>query len=262
MTTASLKAKKANKEKIVAITAYDYTMARLVDNAGADLILVGDSAANVMLGYDTTLPITLDEMIIYTKGVTRAVSSAMVITDMPFGSYQGGPQDAFRSAVRIMKESGAEGVKIEGGREIADSIRLLTGAGIPVCGHLGLTPQSVNAFGGYGVRAKADDEARRLEDDARLLQECGCFAVVLEKVPAELAARVSAALSIPVIGIGAGAGTDGQIIVLQDMLGMNAGFKPKFLRYYSDLAGRITDAVAAYAADVRSGDFPSQTESY
>lgn len=262
VTTRRLLEMKQKGEKIACITAYDYTMARLVDNAGIDLILVGDSAANVMAGYQTTIPITLDEMITYAKGVVRGVSRSMVVVDMPFGSYQTSPEEAVRSAVRIMKETGAEAVKLEGGAEIAEHIRLIIAAGIPVVGHLGLTPQSVNVFGGYGVRAKDEKEARKFADDCRLLQELGCCAIVFEKIPAALAASVTAELSVPTIGIGAGSETDGQIIVLQDMLGMNEGFKPKFLRLYGNFGREITDAINHYVTDVKAVDFPNADERY
>ncbi len=262
VTTSTVAKMKLSGEKIAMITAYDYTMASLVDAAGIDLILVGDSAANVMAGYDTTLPISLDHMIYHAQCVTRGAKRAMVVVDMPFGTYQGDDTAALHSAVRILKESGAAAVKMEGGREIKSAIEKIISAGIPVMGHLGLTPQSVNKFGGYGIRAKGDAEAQRLIDDAMMLQEIGCFAIVFEKIPAELAARVSAQLSIPTIGIGAGNGTDGQVLVLQDMLGMNNGFRPKFLRLYANLGETITEAIQHYSADVKSGDFPSPAESY
>lgn len=262
VTTASLRKMKQNGDKIACLTSYDFTMASLVDAAGMDLILVGDSAANVMMGYDTTVPITLDDMITFAKGAVRGASRAMVIVDMPFGYYQGCPEKALDSAVRIMKETGAAGVKLEGGEEIRESISRILSAGIPVCGHLGLTPQSINKFGGYGLRAKEEAEAEKLMSDARMLDEMGCFAIVLEKIPAELAARVTAAVSCPVIGIGAGNVTDGQILVAQDMLGMNRGFKPKFLRHYGQLADVIIDSVGHYVADVKSADFPNSSEQY
>ncbi len=262
VTTSTVQQMKQRGEKIAMITAYDYTMAGLVDAAGIDLILVGDSAANVMAGYGTTLPITLDQMIYHAQCVTRAVNRAMVIVDLPFGTYQGDELEALRSAVKVMRESGAAAVKMEGGSEIAPSIRKILSAGIPVMGHLGLTPQSVNKFGGYGIRAKAEAEAERLIADAKLLEELGCFAIVLEKIPAPLAAKVSEAISIPTIGIGAGAGTDGQVLVLQDMLGMNTGFRPKFLRLYANLAETIGQAVGSYIADVKDKSFPSPEESY
>lgn len=262
VTTATVARMKQAGEKIVMITAYDYTMASLVDASGMDLILVGDSAANVMAGYSTTLPITLDEMIYHARCVTAGAHRAMVIVDMPFGTYQGDSLKALNSAVRILKESGAAAVKMEGGSEIRESIERILSAGIPVMGHLGLTPQSVNKFGGYGIRAKEDAEAERLIADARMLDEIGCFAMVLEKVPAELAARVAREVSIPVIGIGAGPDVDGQVLVLQDMLGMNQGFRPKFLRVYADLATTIDSALKSYIADVKAVDFPSAGESY
>ena len=253
---------KQKGDKIACLTSYDFTLAKLVDQAGIDLILVGDSAANIMAGYTTTLPITLDEMITYARGVVRGVTRAMVVVDMPFGSYQQGPSEAVASAVRIMKETGAEAVKLEGGAEIADSIRAIINAGIPVVGHLGLTPQSVNVFGGYGVRAKDEAEARKFADDCLLLQELGCCAIVFEKIPARLATEISGRLTVPTIGIGAGNGTDGQILVLQDMLGMNEGFKPKFLRHYGDFGSAITDAVHHYVTDVKTADFPNESEQY
>lgn len=262
VTTASLRKMKAAGEKIACLTSYDFTIAQLVDAAGIDFILVGDSAANVMMGYETTVPITLDEMITYAKGVVRAARRALVVVDMPFGYYQGCPDIALASAVRIMKETGASAVKIEGGSEIRESISRILSAGIPVCGHLGLTPQSVNKFGGYGIRAKDEAEAEKLIADARMLDEMGCFAIVLEKIPAQLAARVASEVTCPVIGIGAGADVDGQILVVQDMLGMNRGFSPKFMRRYGDLADAIEQAVGRYVADVRSVDFPNASESY
>jgi len=262
VTTATVARMKQNGEKISMITAYDYTMASLVDAAGIDLILVGDSAANVMAGYETTIPMTVDKMAYHAQCVARGAKRAMVIVDMPFGSYQGDPYDAYRAAVRLIQESGAAAVKMEGGAEISESIRKILAAGIPVMGHLGLTPQSVNKFGGYGLRAKSEAEAQKLIDDARMLQELGCFAIVFEKIPAELAERVSKELTVPTIGIGAGNGTDGQVLVLQDMLGMNNGFRPKFLRLYANLAGSIDSAVKQYIADVKSQNFPSPEESY
>lgn len=262
ITTLRVAQMKQRGEKIAMITAYDYTTATLVDQAGMDMILVGDSAANVMAGYGTTLPITLDQMIYHAQCVCRGVTRTMVIVDMPFGACPGDPAIALASAIRIMKETGAEGVKIEGGEKMIESIRAIVNAGIPVCGHLGLTPQSVNQFGSYGLRAKGDAEAERLKRDAKLLEEAGCFALVLEKIPAALAAEVSASLSIPTIGIGAGAGCDGQVLVIQDALGMNEGFAPKFLRKYADLATVIKDSLGRYIADVKSGDFPNASESY
>ena len=262
VTTATVTRMKQAGEKIAMITAYDYTMAQLVDAAGVDLILVGDSAANVMAGYETTIPMTLDKMIYHGQCVVRGAERAMVIVDMPFGTYQGNDLEALHSAIRIIKESGAAAVKLEGGREIKGAIQKILSAGIPVMGHLGLTPQSVNKFGGYGIRAKGDAEAQRLIDDALMLQELGCFAIVLEKIPAALAAKVQSMLNIPIIGIGAGGGVDGQVLVLQDMLGMNRGFRPKFLRTYASLADTIEQAVGAYVGDVKSSSFPSETESY
>jgi len=262
VTTSTVARMKLAGEKIAMITAYDYTMATLVDAAGIDLILVGDSAANVMAGHSTTLPITLDQMIYHAQCVTRGAQRAMVIVDMPFGAYQGNPDEALRSAVRILKETGAAAVKLEGGREIKESVTKILSAGIPVMAHLGLTPQSVNKFGGYGIRAKGDAEAERLLKDAQMLQDLGCFSIVLEKIPAALAERVSQSLAIPTIGIGAGNGTDGQVLVLQDMLGMNTGFRPKFLRLYANLADTIDGAIKNYIADVKSQAFPSPEEAY
>ena len=262
VTTASIRKMKAAGEKIACLTSYDFTMASLVDAAGIDFILVGDSAANVMMGYETTVPITLDDMITYAKGVVRGVSRALVVVDMPFGYYQGCPDIALASAVRIMKETGAGAVKMEGGSEIRESISRILSAGIPVCGHLGLTPQSVNQFGGYGVRAKEDAEAEKLISDAKMLDQMGCFAIVIEKVPAKLAARVAAEVSCPVNGIGAGHDVDGQILVLQDMLGMNRGFSPKFMRRYASLADAIEQSVGQYVSDVKTVDFPNESEQY
>lgn len=262
VTTASLHKMKINGEKIACLTSYDFTMASLVDAAGMDLILVGDSAANVMMGYDTTVPITLDEMITYSKGVVRGVKRALVIVDIPFGYYQGNPDQALASAVRIMKETGAGGVKIEGGEEIRESISRILTAGIPVCGHLGLTPQSINKFGTYAVRAKEEAEAEKLITDAKMLDSLGCFAIVLEKIPAALAASVAQEVSCPVIGIGAGADVDGQILVAQDMLGMNKGFAPKFLRRYGELGDAIVNSIGSYVADVKHSDFPGPNEQY
>lgn len=253
---------KARGEKIAMLTAYDYSTALLVDRAGMDVILVGDSASNVMAGNATTLPITLDEMIVYTKGVVKGTQRALVVADLPFGTYQGDSHMALQSAVRMLKEGGAEAVKIEGGSEIKSSIERILSAGIPVMGHLGLTPQSINKFGSYNVRAKEEAEARKLLDDARLLDSLGCFAIVLEKIPAQLAAEVTAAVSVPTIGIGAGGACDGQVLVVQDMLGINQGFSPKFLRRYANLADTMTQAFGQYIADVKSGDFPSAAEQY
>lgn len=262
MTTRRLAEMKAKGEKIAMLTAYDYSMARLIDGAGMDVILVGDSAANVMAGYTTTLPITLDEMIYHAASVVRGSERALVVCDLPFGSYQGNPDIALASAIRVMKESSAEAVKLEGGREVIDSVRKIISAGIPVMGHLGLTPQSINQFGTYNVRAKEEAEASKLIADAKLLEEAGCFALVLEKIPAALAERVTAELRIPTIGIGAGAGCDGQVLVMQDMLGINKGFSPKFLRRYADLGTVIEDAVGNYIKDVKSSDFPNANEAY
>jgi 3-methyl-2-oxobutanoate hydroxymethyltransferase len=253
---------KAAGEKIAMMTSYDYSMAKLVDASGMDAILIGDSATNVMAGNATTIPMTLDEMIYHARCVARGVERALVVADMPFGTYQGDPIAALHNAVRLMKESGCEAVKIEGGAEIQESVKMILSAGIPVMGHLGLTPQSVNKFGGYGIRAKEDAEAQKLLDDAKLLEELGCFAIVLEKIPAALAAKVAQSVSIPIIGIGAGNGVDGQVLVCNDMLGMNQGFKPKFLRLYADLATTINDAMQRYIADVKSSDFPNAAESY
>ena len=244
------------------LTAYDYSMAKLIDQAGMDVILVGDSASNVMAGNDTTLPITLDQMIYHAKSVMKGVKRALVVCDMPFGSYQGNSIEALASAVRIMKESHAEAVKIEGGAEVLESIQRILSAGIPVMGHLGLTPQSINKFGTYNVRAREEAEANKLIEDAKLLEQAGCFALVLEKIPAELATRVSKELSIPTIGIGAGGGCDGQVLVMHDMLGINQGFSPRFLRRYADLGNAITDAVGSYITDVKSSDFPNEKEQY
>ena len=262
VTTSQLKKMKEQGEKISMITSYDYSMASIVDGAGIDIILVGDSAANVMAGHKTTLPITLDQMIYHASCVVRGVERAFVVCDMPFGTYQGDPTTALHSAVRIMKESGSDGVKLEGGEEIIDSVKKIITAGIPVMGHLGLTPQSVHQLGGYSVHAKEEAAAEKLIADAKLLEEAGCFAVVLEKIPATLAKRVSEALTIPTIGIGAGAGTDGQVLVVHDMLGINKGFSPKFLRRYANLHDVMTEAVEHYIADVKSCDFPNENEQY
>lgn len=262
VTVTRLASMKQSGEKISMLTAYDYTSAKLVDGAGIDVILVGDSAANVMAGYPTTLPITLDQMIYHASCVARGTSRAMVVVDLPFGTYQGDSLKALDSAVRVLKESGAEAIKVEGGPEIKESVERILSAGIPIMGHLGLTPQSINKFGSYNVRARKEQEAERLLEDALMLEQLGCFALVLEKIPADLAARVAKELTIPVIGIGAGAGVDGQVLVMQDMLGMNQGFAPKFLRKYADLGETITTAVEHYINDVKSGDFPSKEESY
>ena len=262
VTTSQLKKMKEQGEKISMITSYDYSMATIVDGAGIDIILVGDSAANVMAGHKTTLPITLDQMIYHASSVVRGVERAFVVCDMPFGTYQGDPITALHSAVRIMKESGSDGVKLEGGEEIIDSVKKILAAGIPVMGHLGLTPQSVHQLGGYSVQAKEEAAAEKLIADAKLLEQVGCFAVVLEKIPAALAKRVSEALTIPTIGIGAGVDTDGQVLVVHDMLGINKGFSPKFLRRYANLHEIMTEAVEHYISDVKSCDFPNETECY
>ena len=262
VTTHRLVEMKARNEKIAMLTAYDYSMATLIDGAGIDIILVGDSASNVMAGNITTLPITLDQMIYHGKSVVKAVKRALVVVDMPFGTYQGDPLEAYHSAIRIMKETHADCVKLEGGAEIRESIEKILCAGIPVMGHLGLTPQSINKFGTYAVRAKEEAEAKKLIEDAHLLEEIGCFALVLEKIPASLAARVASELTIPVIGIGAGGGVDGQVLVMHDMLGINKGFSPRFLRRYADLSTIIDDAVTHYIQDVKSCDFPNEQEQY
>ncbi|MBQ1221860.1 MAG: 3-methyl-2-oxobutanoate hydroxymethyltransferase [Alistipes sp.] len=262
VTTATLAQMKAAGEKIAMLTSYDYTMAKIVDGAGIDIILVGDSAANVMAGYQTTLPITLDMMIYHASSVVRAVERAFVVVDMPFGTCSGNEEVALEAAIRIMKESCADGVKIEGGEEMLPSIKKILAAGIPVMGHLGLTPQSIHQLGGYGLRAKEEAEAEKLLHDARLLSEAGCFAIVMEKIPAALAERVTREVSCPTIGIGAGSGCDGQVLVVHDMLGMNKGFKPKFLRHYADLHTVMTEAVSHYVADVRSGEYPNADEQW
>ncbi len=262
VTTRRLVEMKQRGEKISMLTAYDYSSAKIVDESGIDVILVGDSASNVMAGNVTTLPITLDQMIYHAKSVMKAVKRALVVVDLPFGSYQGNSKEALASAIRIMKESHAEAVKMEGGAEIRESVERILCAGIPVMGHLGLTPQSINKFGTYSVRAREEEEARKLIADAKLLEEIGCFAIVLEKIPAKLAAEVSAQLTIPTIGIGAGGGTDGQVLVMHDMLGINSGFSPRFLRRYANLAEIMHNAIGRYVEDVKSGDFPSETESY
>lgn len=262
ITTKSLIEMKANGEKISMLTAYDFTMAKIVDTAGVDVILVGDSASNVMAGHETTLPITLDQMIYHASSVVRAIERALVVVDLPFGSYQSDPKEALRSAIRIMKESGGHAVKLEGGSEIKESIKRILNAGIPVMGHLGLTPQSIYKFGTYTVRAKEEAEAEQLIEDAKLLEKLGCFALVLEKIPAALAEKVAKTISIPVIGIGAGAGVDGQVLVIHDMLGMNNEFSPRFLRRYLDLYEQMTKAIGNYVADVKSKDFPNANEQY
>jgi len=262
ITVKSLIEMKANGEKISMLTAYDFTMAKIVDTAGIDVILVGDSASNVMAGHETTLPITLDQMIYHAASVVRAVERALVVVDLPFGSYQSDPKEALRSSIRIMKESGGHAVKLEGGSEIKDSIKKILNAGIPVMGHLGLTPQSIYKFGTYTVRAKEEAEAEKLIEDAKLLERIGCFAVVLEKIPAHLAQKVAESISIPVIGIGAGGGVDGQVLVIHDMLGMNNEFSPRFLRRYANLYDTMTSAIGQYVSDVKSKDFPNEKEQY
>lgn len=262
VTTLRLKEMKDRGEKISMLTSYDYSMAKIVDGAGVDVILVGDSAANVMAGWETTLPITLDQMIYHASSVVRAVERALVVCDMPFGTYQSDSQAALDSAIRIMKETGADSVKMEGGEEILDSVKRILAAGIPVMGHLGLTPQSIHKFGTYSVRAKEEAEAEKLVRDAKLLEEAGCFALVLEKIPAALAERVSKELSIPTIGIGAGGACDGQVLVVHDMLGINKGFSPRFLRRYADLHTIMSEAISHYVEDVKSCDFPNEKEQY
>lgn len=262
VTTRRLVEMKQRGEKISMLTAYDFSSAKILDEAGIDVLLVGDSASNVMAGNVTTLPITLDQMIYHAKSVIKGTRRALVVVDLPFGSYQGNSKEALASAIRIMKESHAEAVKMEGGSEIRESIERILCAGIPVMGHLGLTPQSINKFGTYNVRAREEEEAKKLIEDAKLLEEIGCFALVLEKIPAELATRVAKEINIPVIGIGAGGGVDGQVLVMHDMLGINKGFSPRFLRRYADLVTIMTDAVKNYISDVKSGDFPTPEESY
>jgi len=262
ITVKSLIEMKANKEKIAMLTAYDYTMAKIVDHAGIDIILVGDSASNVMAGHETTLPITLDQMIYHASSVIRAIDRCLVVVDLPFGTYQGNSRKALESAIRIMKESGGHAVKLEGGAEISDSISRILTAGIPVMGHLGLTPQSIYKFGTYTVRAKEEEEAEKLIEDALLLEKLGCFALVLEKVPATLAQKVAKQLTIPVIGIGAGSGVDGQVLVMHDMLGMTHEFNPRFLRRYLNLYEEMNDAFKNYIKDVKSLDFPNEKEQY
>ncbi len=262
VTTHVLQEMKLRQEKISMLTAYDYSMARIVDGAGIDVILVGDSAANVMAGYKTTLPITLDEMIYHAGSVMRAVKRALVVVDLPFGTYQGNSREALLSAIRIMKESNANAVKLEGGREIIESVDRILSAGIPVMGHLGLTPQSINKFGTYVVRATQEEEARKLVEDAHLLAESGCFSVVLEKIPAVLAEKVTREISIPAIGIGAGSQVDGQVLVLHDMLGINQDFSPRFLRRYHNLYEEINNAVVSYITDVKKQHFPNDKEQY
>ena len=262
VTTHRLIEMKQRGEKISMLTAYDYSMAKLIDQAGMDVILVGDSASNVMAGNVTTLPITLDQMIYHGKSVMKAVNRALVVVDLPFGTYQGNSKEALASAIRVMKETHADCIKLEGGAEVRESIERILCAGIPIMGHLGLTPQSINKFGTYTVRAREEAEANKLIEDAHLLEEIGCFALVLEKIPAELAARVASELTIPVIGSGAGGGVDGQVLVMHDMLGINQGFSPRFLRRYANLGEEITRAVQAYIEDVKSQDFPNEKEQY
>jgi 3-methyl-2-oxobutanoate hydroxymethyltransferase len=262
ITTKSLIEMKSNGEKISMLTAYDYTMAKIVDTAGIDVILVGDSASNVMAGHETTLPITLDQMIYHASSVVRAVERALVVVDLPFGSYQSDSKEALRSSIRIMKESGGHAVKLEGGKEIKESIKKILNAGIPVMGHLGLTPQSIYKFGTYTVRAKEEEEAEKLIEDAKLLEKLGCFGLVLEKIPANLAKQIAETISIPVIGIGAGGGVDGQVLVIHDMLGMNNEFSPRFLRRYMNLYEGMTKAISQYVDDVKSKDFPNTKEQY
>lgn len=262
VTTHRLIEMKQRGEKISMLTAYDYTMAKIVDEAGMDVVLVGDSASNVMAGNVTTLPMTLDQMIYHGKSVVRAVNRAMVVVDMPFGSYQGNSKEGLASAIRIMKESHADALKLEGGEEIIETVKRILSAGIPIMGHLGLMPQSINKYGTYTVRAKDDEEAEKLIKDAHLLEEAGCFAIVLEKIPAVLAARVASELTIPIIGIGAGGQVDGQVLVIQDMLGMSQGFSPRFLRRYADLHTIMTNAIGQYITDVKSNDFPNEKEQY
>jgi len=262
VTTHVLQEMKHNGEKISMLTGYDFSMARIIDTAGIDVILVGDSASNVMAGHETTLPITLDQMIYHASSVVRAVQRALVVVDMPFGSYQGNSKEALSNAIRIMKESGGHAVKMEGGQEIIESISRILTAGIPVMGHLGLTPQSIYKFGTYVVRAKENEEADRLIEDAKALEEAGCFAIVLEKIPADLAAKVAKEVTIPIIGIGAGNGVDGQVLVVHDMLGINNEFNPRFLRKYHNLFEEMLGAFQRYIEDVRSGDFPNKDEQY
>ncbi len=262
VTTHSLSEMKQRREKISMLTAYDYTLAKIIDEAGIDVILVGDSASNVMAGYETTLPITLDEIIYHASSVIRGVNRSLVVVDMPFGSYQGNSKEALISAIRIMKETGAHAVKLEGGSEIIESVKRILTAGIPVMGHLGLTPQSIYKFGTYTVRAKEEDEAKKLVEDAKLLEESGCFSIVLEKVPAKLAKKVTEKTNIPIIGIGAGADVDGQVLVLHDMLGMTHEFNPRFLRRYLNLYQDIIKAVQNYISDIKSSEFPNKKEQY
>ncbi|MBS1495629.1 MAG: 3-methyl-2-oxobutanoate hydroxymethyltransferase [Bacteroidetes bacterium] len=262
ITTHTLQKMKEAGEKISMLTAYDYSFAKLIDAAGIDIILVGDSASNVMAGHETTLPITLDQMIYHAQSVVRGVQKCLVVVDLPFGSYQGNSKEALNSAIRIMKETGGHSIKLEGGEEIVESVKRIISTGIPVMGHLGLTPQSIYKFGTYSVRAKETEEAEKLKKDALLLQEAGCFAIVLEKIPAALAAEVTQSLHIPTIGIGAGGACDGQVLVMHDMLGINSEFKPRFLRQYVNLNNLVTTAVQQYISDVKDGQFPNQNEQY
>ena len=262
ITTNTLQKMKESGEKISMLTAYDYSFARIFDEAGIEILLVGDSASNVMAGHETTLPITLDQMIYHAASVVRGVSRSLIVVDLPFGTYQGDSKEALKSTIRIMKETGAHAIKLEGGLEIIESVKRIVGAGVPVMGHLGLTPQSIYKFGTYSVRAKEEEEAAKLKSDSVLLQEAGCFGLVLEKIPATLALEVSQSLFIPTIGIGAGNGCDGQVLVMHDMLGINVDFKPRFLRTYLNMYEQITGAVHAYIGDVKSGDFPNEKEQY
>lgn len=262
VTTRRLQEMKEQGKKIAMLTAYDYTTAKIVDGAGVDVILVGDSASNVMAGNHTTLPITLDQMIYHASSVVKGVKRALVVCDMPFGTYQVNPTDGVRNAIRIMKETGCDALKLEGGVEILDTVRTILDAGIPVMAHLGLTPQSINKFGTYAVRAKEEAEAAKLLSDAKALDEAGCFGCVLEKIPATLAKKVTESVHMPTIGIGGGGATDGQVLVVADMLGMNNDFSPKFLRRYADLHSIMTDAIGRYVGDVKSGDFPNENEQY
>ncbi len=262
VTTKSVVEMKANGEKISMLTAYDYTFAKLLDSAGIDVLLVGDSASNVMAGHETTLPITLDQMIYHASSVIRGVTRALVVVDLPFGTYQSDPKKALRSATRIMKESGAHAIKLEGGKEEAESIRRIVNAGIPVMGHLGLTPQSIHQFGSFALRAKEEAEAQKLKEDAKLLEQLGCFAIVLEKIPAKLAEEVAKSVRVPIIGIGAGSAVDGQVLVMHDMLGMSNEFHPKFLRKYANLQEIINEAVTHYIQDVKAVEFPNEKEQY
>ena len=262
VTTKTLQEMKFNGERISMLTAYDFSMAKMVDSAGVDVILVGDSASNVMAGHETTLPITLDQMIYHASSVIKGTERALVVVDLPFGSYQGNSKEALTSAIRVMKETGAHSIKLEGGEEVVESVKRILSAGVPVMGHLGLTPQSIYKFGTYVVRAKEEEEANKLIHDAHLLQEAGCFAIVIEKVPAALAERVAKELTIPIIGIGAGGEVDGQVLVLHDMLGINTEFKPRFLRTYLNLFEQITGAIGNYVKDVKSRDFPNKNEQY